>query len=191
MHLGSRNQKFSYTMSNLPLQIVIEDVGVHMTANLKSSCHCFQAKSKANQILGMINRTFKYKNLNVLLNLYKSLVRPILEYSAPAWEPHYIKDIACLEHVQHHFTRMIPGLAKISYPERLKNLNLWTLEESRNRADLLETSKIMNAFSLASSELLFRVGHSTTRGHTLKLYKNSVHTDCRKFFFSERVVTRS
>ena len=65
MYLGSRNQKFSYTMSNLSFQTVNEekDLGVHMTADLKSSRHCLQAKSKANQILGMINRTFKYTRI--------------------------------------------------------------------------------------------------------------------------------
>ena len=38
--------------------------------------------------------------------LYKSLVRPILEYAAPVWSPYLIKDIAALEKVQRRASRL-------------------------------------------------------------------------------------
>jgi len=66
-----------------------------------------------------------------MLKLYKSLVRPHLEYCTAAWSPHYVKDKELLERIQRRFTRMIPELNGLSYSDRLKALKLWALEERR------------------------------------------------------------
>jgi len=57
-----------------------KDLGVVFSDNLKSASHCQEAYSKANRMLGLISRTIKYKNPEVLLNLYKSMVRLHLEH---------------------------------------------------------------------------------------------------------------
>ena len=82
-----------------------------------------------------------------MLALYKILVRPHLEYCIPAWSPHYQKDKALLEIVQHRLTRMIPAVENLDYERRLKILGLWSLEERRNRADILEVHKKYNEVS--------------------------------------------
>ena len=64
-----------------------------------------------------------------------------------------MKDRDRLERVQHRFTRLVPGLRRIGYEERLERLGLMTLEERRNRADLIELFKLtrkMSAIPLAS-----------------------------------------
>jgi len=48
-----------------------------------------------------------------------------------------------LEKVQHRFTTMVPGMKKLPYKDRLKQLGLWTLEERRNKADLLEMFEML------------------------------------------------
>jgi len=68
--------------------------------------------NKAIRILGMINRTIKYKERRIMVRLYKSLVRPHLEYCVSAWSSHYLKDKELLERVQHRFTRMFKDLSK-------------------------------------------------------------------------------
>ena len=45
-----------------------------------------------------------------MLQLYKTLVRPHLEYRIQFWSPHYRKDVEALERVQRRFTRMLPGM---------------------------------------------------------------------------------
>ena len=67
-----------------------------------------------------------------------SVARPHLEYCVSVWSPHYTKDKELLERVQHRFTRMIKEVRDKDYLDRLKEVNLWTLEERRNRADLIE-----------------------------------------------------
>src|SRR6266516_6936565 len=92
----------------------------------------------ANQILGLIARTFVSRDKNIVLTLYKTLVRPHLDYCIQAWRPYLIKAITKLEKVQRKATRMVEGLKDLSYEERLKRLNLTTLETRRIRADMLE-----------------------------------------------------
>jgi len=46
--------------------------------------------NKAIRILGMINRTIRYKERRIMVRLYKSLVKPHLEYCVSASSPHYL-----------------------------------------------------------------------------------------------------
>ena len=115
-------------MKNQQLEIVSQekDVGMMITNDLKVPQQCQQAYNKASRILGLINRTIEYKH--ILLHLYKSLVRPHLEYNVPAWSPNYNKDKILLERIQHLFTRMIPDIRNLPYTVRLQKLGLWSLE---------------------------------------------------------------
>jgi len=45
------------------------------------------AFNKATRVLGMIKRTIRYKNTRVMMSLYKTLVRPHVEYCVSAWNP--------------------------------------------------------------------------------------------------------
>jgi ribonucleases P/MRP protein subunit RPP40 len=193
MHVGKSNRQFQYIMSNHTLETTSEerDLGVIVTNNLKSAGHCQSACQKANRVLGMIRRTISYKTPEILLPLYKSLVRPLVEYCVPAWSPHYNKDKILLERIQHRFTRIIPGFSRLDYTARLDKLNLWTLEERRNRADLIELFKMFKGLSGIFVDTLFeRASESRTRAHSLKLRKHHCSKDLRKYFFSERVVNR-
>ena len=55
------------------------------------------AASKGNQILGLIRRNITYKEKNLIIPLYKTIVRPHLEYSIQAWRPYCKKDIDTLD----------------------------------------------------------------------------------------------
>ena len=92
---------------------------------------------EAYSILGVINRCFLNKTNDILVPLYKSLVRSRLEYCVQAWRPYLVKDIELMEKVQKRMTRMLPDLKNMSYSERLKKLGLTTLEFRRLRGDLI------------------------------------------------------
>jgi len=51
-----------------------------MDSTFKVGNQCGKAAKKANSILGMISRTFTCRNRKIITGLYKSLVRPHLDY---------------------------------------------------------------------------------------------------------------
>ena len=75
------------------------------------------AKNKANAVLGIINRRVSYKSSEVISKLYRSYVRPHLEYCIQFWTPINVKDADMLERVQRRATKMIPSLRNLSYEE--------------------------------------------------------------------------
>jgi len=81
---------------------------------------CSQTVAKANKVLGLIKRNFTNRSKETIIPLYKSLVRPHLEYCCPIWNPHYIKDIKLVEGVQRRATKLVCGMENLHYEERLK-----------------------------------------------------------------------
>ena len=116
--------------------------------------------------------------------LYKSMVRPHLEYAVQAWCPNKISYINLLEGVQRRFTKCIPELNKLPYVMILKHLNLTTIETRRIRGDLIEVHRIMNGIEGIDCKLLFsKAPYDGTRGHTMKLERNVMHLDICKYYF--------
>ena len=143
MHVGHNNQHHEYNMGGTILHETTEekDLGVWIHKSLKVSKHCAEVTKKANRVLGMIKRNFIYKDKSTVLRLYKSLVRPHLDYCMQAWNPHLRKDINLIEKVQHRATKLIPGMKDLPYEKRLQLCNLMTLEDRRRRGDLIQTYK--------------------------------------------------
>jgi hypothetical protein len=73
-----------------------------------------------------------------------SYVRPILEYNSIIWNPTYKYLIDAIEQVQHNFTKRIPAIMSLPYPERLAILNLELLELRRLRFDLIYYYKVLH-----------------------------------------------
>jgi len=89
MHFGYNNPHASYYIDNtlLPTCTVERDLGVLIQDNFKLAEQCNKAANTANRILGRINRTFSSKPRVLVNTLYKSLVRPHLDYCSQAWRP--------------------------------------------------------------------------------------------------------
>ena len=191
MHLGYNNGLTNYTMNGNILESVVEekDLGVIFQDNLKWDKQCAKAVNTANRILGMIKRNFVFLNRENFLLLYKSLVRPHLEYCIQVWCLHFKKDIELLENVQRRATKIVKCMRDKSYEERLDYFKLTTLETRRLRGDLIEAFKILKGKEKVDVGKFFKVSMSNrTRGHSMKIIKSSCRLDLRKFAFSQRVI---
>ena len=195
MHVGHNKDTRYYLKDNGSLVELKEireekDLGVVVTNDLKPSGQCKAAASKARAILGWIYRHFKKLSQKQFLTIYKAYVKPHLEYSVQAWSPYLQKDIICLESVQRRATKMIHGFYNFSYSERLRRLNLTTLEARRVRGDLIETYKLLHGLEKVDYRQFFTLNDSVhdLRGHSMRLIKPRSRLQLRQNFYSQRVI---
>ena len=203
MHMGKNNPRRDYVMKGTNNQeYTLEttecerDLGVYIDSKLQFTQHCQEKVNKANKVLGYIRHTFKNLNQDTFLLLYKSLVRPHLEFASCIWSPKYKYNIDSIERVQRRATKLIPQIRNLSYNERLQHLNLETLSYRRTRADLCETYRILtnqhhvnkdcHCTECPNKSMLVPTLSSVTRGHSMKM-QIQPSTGARQNFFESRV----
>jgi hypothetical protein len=103
--------------------------------------------------------------------LYRTLVRPILEYGNVSWCLITKEDSDALERIQRRATRMICGLTNMEYPQRLQVLNIPTLLFRRHRGDMIEIYKYLHHLQENPGNILELDNNNRTRGHSFKLMK--------------------
>ena len=136
-----------------------KDLGVNIHSSLSVSHNCAKEVSKGQQMAGFINRTVSYKSIETVVSLYKSLVRPHLEYCAQVWAPYLRKDIDPLERVQRRVTRRIKCIPTLPYEERLKSHGLIKFENRRRRGDLIEVFKIVKGLVNVAPDTFFHMSN--------------------------------
>ena len=121
--MGAANQEENYSLVGSAITSVDQetDLGVVITADLKSSTQSKAAEQKAQKILGYIKRVFRYRNKQTVLALYRALVRPLLEYGAH-WSPIRRVDVERLEKVQARATKLVPLIRHKGYQRRLADI---------------------------------------------------------------------
>ena len=206
MHLGKDNPLRQYTMLDLnnercPLTDTEteKDLGVLIDNRLSFTDHVTAQVNKANRALGALRATYKYMDKYTFKHLYKSLIRPHVEYASPVWSVRTKYNQDLLERVQRRATKIIPEIKHLSYTERLKVLNLPTLLYRRRRADVLQLYKILHGFDDFDLDNVCEIcgkpvfqrslgrERMNTRGHCYKLQTHSCSTN-RKLSFFGRVV---
>ena len=107
MHIGRNNIQHNYTMANQ--QLIAEEeqrnLGITITRDLKWQKQTAKRRKTATRVLGLIARNINYRSTELMLPLYKSLVRPHLEYAVQFWLQHIRRDIDKIERVQRRFPR--------------------------------------------------------------------------------------
>ena len=123
----------------------IKDLGITVSSDLPWSDQVNVTVNKANKLLGLVHRTVGSSNSGAFSALYKSLVRPVLEYAAPVWNPYLVKDVLALERVQRRASRLALGQKRgeMDYENSLRKLKWPTLETRRLFISFVECYKIV------------------------------------------------
>ena len=190
LHIDMNNNPMNeYVLDNVPLTSIESecDLGVNTNTHLNWSVNIKEAMIKANRMTAWITRNLISRSREVMLMVYKALVRPHIEYCVHIWSPvpgyGNWSIILELEKIQRRFTRLIDNIGPLPYSQRLNQLNLTTLAERRIRADLIETYKIVSG-SVDYGKALFNMSRS---GHNL-VSRARVGDKLRREYFSERVI---
>ncbi len=149
---------------------------------------CDAMIKKGNRMLCTIRRSFQHLDETVMLQLYKAMVRPHLEYANEIWAPRLKKHIHALEAVQRRATKMIPSLRDLPYNERLRKLKLPSLVYRRKRGDMIQTFKFVRNIWDVEDDLFTPSRDTGTRGHAYKLFKERFDTNVRGHFLTNRAV---
>ena len=135
-----------YTLHNHVLERVDSAtyLGVELSSDLTWAKTINKMTAKANKQLGFMKRNIPIKNSKIKDVAYKGLVRPILEYCAPIWDPHHKKYINQIEMVQRRAARFVLGQYQktCSVTEMLRRLQWESLERRRKQACLVMFFKI-------------------------------------------------
>ncbi|KAK8741933.1 hypothetical protein OTU49_002018 [Cherax quadricarinatus] len=191
LNVGQDNNHATYKLNNVDLNITDceKDLGVLVSSNLKPRQQCISVRNKANRILGFISRSINNRSPQVVLQLYTSLVRPHLDYAAQFWSPYYRMDINSLENVQRRMTKLIPCIRNLPYEDRLRALNLHSLERRRIRGDMIEVYKWKTGINKGDVNSVLKISSlDRTRSNGFKLEKFRFRKDIGKYWFGNRVV---
>ena len=196
MHLEYNNNPMNhYFLDGVLLEDVTseKDLGLVMSKNLGWNEAIRACIKETNKFIGWISRNLMNRDPKVLSRVYKSIIRPRLEYCVQLWNP-----AAChgnwslileLESIQRRFTRLAKDIGPLPYSRRLETMGLTTLGERRLRGDLIETFKMVTGkveygkdifkLSRSGSNIVSKINNSSN-------IANSINR-LRKSFLPERI----
>ncbi len=181
-----------YSLNNQPIPIKesAPDLGILIHSSLKFHQHISNIVHKAGGLSHSILKSTLNRDTSFMLPLYIAHIRPLLEYSSSLWNQGYLGDLRLLESVQRRWTKSISGLENLTYPDRLKSLNLFSVKGRLLRHDLILYWKIFHGHSPLSPPDIFTLHNQNiaTRGHRYKIAHTRCSLDIRKRFFSVRCV---
>ena len=191
MQQKSEGNNTTYTLHNFEIMKsqCEKDLGVIVSGDLKPREQCIAVRNKANRILGFITRSVSNRTKEVILKLYLALVRPHLDYAVQFWSPYYRMDIESLERVQRRMTKMIHNIRNLPYEDRLRELNLHSLERRRVRGDMIEVYKWFSGINKGDINRVLKAGRqNNTRNNGFKLDKFRFRKEIGRNWFGNRVV---
>ena len=191
MHIGHNNMQSNCNMSNqqLPTTDQQQDLRI-ITKDLKWQKQTEKNCKTANWVLGFIACNFRYKNKELIIPLYKSLVRPHLEHAVQFCSPHLRRDIDKMEKIQRRATKMIHEIRNHSYHQQIQDLGLICLVQRRLQGQQIEVFKYLNRFTTNSARGLFDYNlNDRTRNNGAKLIVKHFNISVAQHFRPIKITT--
>ena len=106
----------------------VKDLGIIASSNLLFREHIDDIVTSSKIMSGVILRTFSTRQEGPMIRMFNSYIKSKLEYCSLVWSPWHQKEINKLERIQKKITSKIEGLEQLDHHQRLKKLNLYSLE---------------------------------------------------------------
>ena len=145
----------SLTIDNLPLNCkpIVRDLGVSYSPTFNFSEHATFQVARARRCTGLVFRSFRLRDS--ILHVYKSHVRPLLEYCPIVFSNMRKTDRILFENVQRRFTKQLVGFSSsLNYQERCILLKLEPLWLRRIKLNLCFFHNILHERSFSSTRML-------------------------------------
>ena len=171
---------YQYSLNGVYLKEVVsqKDLGITICNTLSPTKHINEIIKKAHQKIAMFRRCFTGLDEKKVSILYKSLVRPALEYASTVWSPKSKENINALEKVQRRSLRL----------SRDQTIHMESLRERRKKTELVDTYKFITGRYKTPADKYFSLPHKELRGHSKKVYVKRTRTQLAGHFYSNRVV---
>ena len=179
-------------MSNQQLPTTDEqrDLGIIITKGHKWEKQTEKSFKTANTVLGFIASNFRYKSKELILPLYKSIVRPHLNNEVQFWSTYLRRYIEKIEKMQNRITKMIPEIRNHSYHQRIQDLYLISRVQRIPRGQLTEVFKYLNEFTTASTRGLFDYDLiDRTRNNGAKVIVKHFNTSVAQHFYQIKITS--
>ena len=154
---------------------IVKDLGVITSDKLLFKEHIDSIVLACKIKQGNILRNFETRKEEIMMKLYKSQIRSKAEYCCLVWSPSYKRDISRLERIQKSFTKKIEGMEDKNYHQRLKILNLYSLERRRERYMIINTWQQIEGQreNIMGFEINGRARHRTIKETRVKWNRSS------------------
>ena len=165
---GKRNPiKHTYQIYGQDLREVTggKYLGITLTHNLSWNCHVDDTMKKANNSLAFLRRNLASCPQEIKAQSYKTLVRPILEYASPVWDPYTETNITQIEAVQRRAARFVKGDYRptSSTSNMISQLGWSTLQYRRENSKMIMVYRITHDLIDIPPVTFFH--HLTLGGH--------------------------
>ena len=191
MHVGRQNPGLPYYINGTEIAAVSteKDIGFWIRDDLSTVTHDHKARCKAIAEIYRIKRNFSYIDKRAFCTLYNQRIRPHLDYGMTACPPGTVAEAKLLEAVQSKATAMVHGLKYRNSEERRRQLGLMSLNQRRERGDLIEVFKILKGHTKIDPALFWEVREARNGARLVKNLAENGRRQ-RQNFFTYRVIQK-
>jgi ribonuclease P/MRP protein subunit RPP40 len=154
---------------NIKVEHNVKDLGVLMSDDLTFTDHITKVSTTCRKLVYWILRTFHTRSQEPLLKLYKALIVPRLDYCSQLWSPYRQAEWKALESVQRTLTARISETKEQNYWQRLKSLNMYSVQRRHERYSVLYIYKILENLAPNFTVNKIESKYNSRRGRLCKI----------------------
>lgn len=202
--LGSRPRLFDYSLKGtlIKREAIIRDLGFYLNKNLDFDEHWRIQIKKANLASYTIFKKFYSNDTKLMTLLFKTFIRPFLEYGTPITNTHKRKTIRAIESVQSTFTRklMFRQAGYVvkrddpSYRNAEQRSNIFGLESLESRRKQLDNNFLQKWISgkidIDHTDFFQIRPHTINTRHRHRFRWKTPKSKLKENFFTHRVLSK-